>query len=645
MTPPPAARAVLVAGGRGTRIRSISGDLIPKALVPVAGEPIVFRQLELLARHGVREVAVLAGHLADELRAGMAPRARELGIELRFFVERTPLGTAGGLPAARAFLAGTDFVVIYADVAVEMDLDRLRDRHRESGAAATIVAHPNDHPHDSDLIRCDDGDRVVEILPKHGRIPADYPNLVPAAVYFAGDGLFQHLSPGAAQDFIRDVFPRMVASGAPVLAYRTPEYLRDMGTPERYAMVERDLESGLVARMRFSNRRPAVFFDRDGVINREVGGHGLVRVDQLDILPGSPRAVRRVNDAGWLAVLVTNQPQIAKGLVSAAELRAIHARLETRLGLEGARLDRIYHCPHHPDRGFEGEVPELKFECDCRKPLAGMILRAAADLPVDLAASCLIGDSWRDVGAARAAGLDAYGVRTGVGCRDCTAPFRPDLVFTDADEAAAFAVSDLSDASALADRVERLLASRGRPVTVGICGVARSGKSTLSHGLVKTLRRRLIPSLHVRLDDWIQPVEAREPGSTAESRCRVDLYPALLDDLSSGRVVEVRAYDPASRTARGEVSYRPSGARVRILDGLFACHEGIRDRLDLALLLEIDEREFATRFREFYRWKGDPDGEIERRLASRVEEELQAVRAQRKLVDDVLTPVKLEDRP
>jgi histidinol-phosphate phosphatase family protein len=435
-------KAAIVAGGKGTRIRPLAGDLVPKALLPVAGRPIVFRQMELLARYGVREVAVLAGHLADALGEAMRPQARRLGMRLEFFVEPEPLGTAGGLPAARDFLAGGDFFVIYGDVAVDMDLSRLAEFHCGRRALATIVAHPNDHPHESDLLRTDAQARVLEILPRKSRPEGYYRNLVPAAVYCLSPGIFDLVQPRAKQDFIGDLFPRLLAAQAAVFAYATPEYLRDMGTLGRYEMVQRDLESGLVERMHFSRPRPAIFFDRDGVLNVEIVGRGILRCEELELLPRAAEAVKKVNRRGWLAVLVTNQAQVAKGLTTAEELDRIHARLETLLGRQGAYLDRIYYCPHHPDRGFPGEIPELKIDCQCRKPKAGLIAVAVRDLPIALRSSCLVGDTWRDMGAARAAGIRAYGVRTGYGCQECEGEYRPDRIFADVAEAVDFALAE-----------------------------------------------------------------------------------------------------------------------------------------------------------------------------------------------------------
>ena len=440
-TPSPL-KAAIIAGGQGTRIRWLAGDLVPKSLLPVAGRPIVFRQLELLARYGVREVAVLAGHLADALQVGMEPEARRLGMKLEFFVEPEPLGTAGGLPAAREFLAGGDFFLIYGDMAVNMDLSRLAQFHAGRGALATIVAHPNDHPHESDLLRTDAHARVLEILPRKSRPQGDYRNLVPAAVYCLSPAIFDRIPPRTKQDFIGDLFPRLLKNEAAVYAYATPEYLRDMGTLARFQTVERDLESGLVPSMNFARPRPAVFFDRDGVLNVESIGRGILRCEELELLPGAAEAVRKVNRRGWLAVLVTNQAQVAKGLTTVEELDRIFARFETLLGHEGAYLDRIYYCPHHPERGVAGEVPALKIDCGCRKPKTGLIDAALRELPIARESSCLVGDTWRDMGAARAAGLRAYGVRTGYGCQECEGQYQPDRIFANVAEAVDFALAE-----------------------------------------------------------------------------------------------------------------------------------------------------------------------------------------------------------
>jgi len=148
-----------------------------------------------------------------------------------------------------------------------------------------------------------------------------------------------------------------------------------------------------------------------------------------------------LNQAGLRAVLVTNQPVVAKGFVTEAQLQQIHNKLETLLGREHAFLDRIYFCPHHPEKGFPGERVDLKIECDCRKPKIGMIQRAQRDLNIDLKNSWLIGDTTTDVQTARNAGLKSILVRTGHGGADAKHAARADYTFDTLLEAVRFAVA------------------------------------------------------------------------------------------------------------------------------------------------------------------------------------------------------------
>ena len=115
-------------------------------------------------------------------------------------------------------------------------------------------------------------------------------------------------------------------------------------------------------------------------------------------------AIKLINQSGYLAIVVTNQPVIARGEVTWDELHEIHRKMETLLGKDGAYIDGIYICPHHPDKGFEGERPEYKIDCDCRKPKPGLLLQAAQDYNIDLTQSYMIGDSERDVEAGINAG-------------------------------------------------------------------------------------------------------------------------------------------------------------------------------------------------------------------------------------------------
>lgn len=202
-------------------------------------------------------------------------------------------------------------------------------------------------------------------------------------------------------DLDRDILKPLVSTGR-IYAYDSTEYVKDMGTPERFYQVTQDLIAGRVSGRNISRPQKAVFLDRDGTINRYMGF--LRNIDEFELLPGTAEAIHRINDSGYLCFVITNQPVIARGEVSVPELEMIHNKMETLLGREGAYIDGIYYCPHHPDKGFDGEIESLKIKCDCRKPSSGMLLKAAEKYNIDLSNSWMIGDEKCDILAGKNVG-------------------------------------------------------------------------------------------------------------------------------------------------------------------------------------------------------------------------------------------------
>ena len=422
-------QVVVLAGGRGTRMGELARG-IPKPMIRLAGKPILEYQLELARRCGADEAILLTGYLGQVIEEHFRD-GKAWGMRVRCHREDTPLGTAGAEGNRRL---------------ARRRLPRLLRRHDHGprpGAAlafssqhhplATLVVHPNSHPQDSDLLELDAAGRVVAFHPKPRCPETCYRNLANAALYVLARPLLGQVQRGQSADLGRDVFPAVLASGGDLRGYNTCEYIVDAGTIDRLRRVEADVRSGSVSRLNRSHPRKAVFLDRDGVLNVE--RDHVTAAEQLHLLPGAGDAVRRINQSEYLAVVVTNQPAVAKGFLDEAELDRIHARLDTLLGAEHAYLDRIYYCPHHPEKGFAGERPQYKIACSCRKPAPGMILAAAAELNIELANSFVIGDRTADLAAGAAAGCRTVLVRTGFGGRDGKHPCTPDYVFDDLGEA------------------------------------------------------------------------------------------------------------------------------------------------------------------------------------------------------------------
>lgn len=403
-------KVVIMAGGRGTRIAELFPD-IPKPLIPVNGMPILEREIRSLATQGFNDLILTVSYLADKIIAYFGDGNR-LGVKIDYFVEETPLGNAGALFQLRDKIGKEPFFLLNADAAFDVDFNRMLDFHKKRGGLVTLFTHPNSHPYDSGLIIADKDGHVEKWLSKEDERPQWYNNRVNAGLHVIDPKVLE-LSlkdldidqvtelPTGKVDLDRQVLKPLCGTGK-MFCYDSPEYVKDMGTPERFHQVETDFKNGVVQAKNLRKKQKAIFLDRDGTINKYVGF--LCNIDDFELIDGVSEAIKRINQSGYLAIVVTNQPVIARGEVSWEELYEIHKKMETLLGKDGAYIDGLYVCPHHPDKGFEGERPEYKINCDCRKPKPGLLLQAAKDFNIDLSQSVMIGDSDNDVKAGENAG-------------------------------------------------------------------------------------------------------------------------------------------------------------------------------------------------------------------------------------------------
>ena len=405
-------KTVIMAGGRGTRISSVASD-IPKPMIKIGGKPVLEREIECLQRQGFTDIIITVSHLAEHIIRYFGDGAA-FGVTISYFIEETPLGNAGSLFRLRDQLT-EDFLLLNADAVFDVDFHRFVAYHKAKGGLATLFVHANSHPYDSGLLIADETGRVTQWLAKEDERPRWYSNCVNAGLHIINPvvldmsgidaGLIGSQVDGSGRifkvDLDRQILKPLCRTGR-LFCYDSPEYVKDMGTPDRFKNVCEDYEKGRITSRNLLNRQKAVFLDRDGTINRYVGF--LRNIDDFELLPGVAEAIRQINERGYLAVVATNQPVIARGEVTVDQLREIHNKMETLLGNEGAYLDAIYFCPHHPDKGFPNEVAELKRECGCRKPKPGMLLKAAKDLNIDLQESWMVGDGKNDIEAGKAAG-------------------------------------------------------------------------------------------------------------------------------------------------------------------------------------------------------------------------------------------------
>ena len=407
--------AVIMAGGKGGRLRSITNDEIPKPMVPVDGKPLLEYQVEKLKAYGIKKIVMIVGHLGEKI-VDHFKDGKNFGVEIDYIFEKEPLGTAGAFYYLKDKIDAKDFMLVFGDVFFDMDFDRMEDFHFKNSALTTLLAHPNGHPYDSDLIRMDDTGRVIGFDSKHNVRDYWYDNMVNAGMYIINRKLLDLVKEPVKTDFEKDILANQVQLGANIYAYHTPEYVKDVGTVDRINATVEELKSGLIQSKNLKNKQRAIFIDRDGTINVSKGF--ISKADDLELIPGSIEAIKAINKSGALAIVITNQPVIARGECSFEELHNIHNKLKTLLGEKGAFVDDIFYCPHHPDKGFEGEVTELKFDCECRKPKTGMIDEAVKKYNIDLLKSYMVGDSTMDLETARNAGVKSVLVDTGFAGND-----------------------------------------------------------------------------------------------------------------------------------------------------------------------------------------------------------------------------------
>lgn len=414
-------KAVIMAGGAGTRISSIASD-IPKPMIKINEMPVLEHEINCLRSQGFTDLILTVSHMGSVIidyfgnGSGISPVTGEsFGVNITYYNEKQPLGNAGALFMLKEQLGDSPFLLLNADVLFNVDFRRMAAFHKSKGGLVTLLSHPNSHPYDSGLLIAEEDSSVKAWLAKEDERPVYYKNRVNAGLHIIDPQVLEFAPMDTKKigtvdkstgrfvrfDLDRNLLKPLAGTGK-MFCYDSPEYAKDMGTPERLEAVRKDFRAGRVQAGNLLIKQKAVFLDRDGVINVY---KGFIRnINEFELLQGTAKAIRMLNNSGYLVIVVTNQPVVARGEITRDQLDEIHNKMETLLGLEGAYIDGLYFCPHHPHRGYDGEVVELKKECECRKPKPGMLLNAARDFNIDLKASWMVGDSENDIKAGLAAG-------------------------------------------------------------------------------------------------------------------------------------------------------------------------------------------------------------------------------------------------
>lgn len=415
--------AIIQAGGKGTRMLELTKDLIPKPLLELNGKPMMQWQMESLIEYGIKNFIFIIGHLGEKIKEYFGDGTK-WNVSISYIEETEPLGSAGALYYAKEELAGKNVILVFGDVMFNLDWSRFIAYHEEKKATVTLLAHPNAHPFDSDLLIVNQDGMVKGIDSKTNVRDYNYKNVVNAGLSIFENKLLDDLTEAKKTDFESQLVRPLMANGE-VYAYNTPEYVKDAGTPERFKKACEEQKNGVWVAKSLKNKQKAIFLDRDGTINVLKGF--LRKAEDLELLPNVAEAIKAINSSEYLTIVATNQPVIARGECTFEELEKIHTKLETLLGRQGAFINDLFYCPHHPHKGYEGEILELKLECDCRKPKIGMLLKAAEKYNIDLSQSWYVGDTTMDIQTGINAGMKTVLVKTGEAGKDGKYPAKADF--------------------------------------------------------------------------------------------------------------------------------------------------------------------------------------------------------------------------
>ncbi len=395
--------AVIALGGKGTRLKSITGD-IPKPLFPVSNISTLKRICIELKKYNINKIIFTLGYSYESFENEIKNISNNLNIEIITYIEEKPLGECGALWEIRNLLSD-NILFLLGDIIFSVDFDRAFDFHKRMDSDFTLITHTSSHPEDSDLISAPNGCLIEDIFLKNNK------NSESSKAYLGNSGIcifskkLLEIIKKPKENQNPSIFNYLVFKAKQmsikIYSYNTSEYIKDMGTEARYKKVQEDLSSGILELNCYKKNQKALFLDRDNTLIECNKGNYILDPEDIQFLDNNIKKIALKSKSFNLVCLVTNQPQISMGKLSIKMLEKINSKVIKHCISSGLKIDIVSFCPHHPDSGFDKEINSLKYDCFCRKPNPGMLFHQSFLRNINLQQSLLIGDSLNDELAAK----------------------------------------------------------------------------------------------------------------------------------------------------------------------------------------------------------------------------------------------------
>lgn len=579
---------------------SVSNEII--SLKKINDYTLIEHQILSLKKYDIFDITILAnaniGLIKNVLNDG-----KKLGVSLQYFQvnNKNILLQLKGIKSQLK----NDFIVLPSNCYIDLNFRRLLLFHFTKNSQFTIAARAVENPFDYSLLEPDENQRLISIYNTPHNPQTLIKNLVSSGIYIISPKIFKKIK---SKDFNEN---SCILSGLmsliTIYAYQTSEYIRNIRNTKDLESIKSDIKSAYSSRMNLDKNQKAIFLDRDGVINVE---RSYIRsAERMELYRQSGEAVKKINRSKYKAIVVTNQAMIARNYGTLEQLNEVHKKLETDLGKSKAFVDRIYYCPHHPDKGESNELPEYKIDCNCRKPKPGMLFKAAEDFNIDLSKSFMIGDTERDIIAGRRAGCTTVGVRTGHGVKKSLVT--PDYFFNDLKEATDFIIDEPH--KWVYDKLKEI--KKKTPEVILIGGNDFSGKSTLCSYLIWKFRQEKKSVCRINLDLWLKEMDREHFDGNFLSQINSMQVASEIQRILAG--LEVRKDKPLQHPD-GEKTFEVfsyKGEDIILIEGLLALNiEELQALATQNLFIKASEYTVIKRATEHYQWAGYSEEEIKEKV-------------------------------